>query len=223
MGIVAPEAWGDPGHPRKGPTALRRALQVCWLRLVKQAPRPSVLTLSSSKNRIEDYSCIETHAKLWSGSLALPLSMAKLAVRLRSVGIPPEVARSGTFTATTRRRPPRCPSVPRRAASGASSGRSQSWQSTRPPWAPADHSCVAEALACHPASALRKAIARAGGCLTASSACIPRIRDRRRRLQDVPAATDAGPSACLLVTCCCSMSHGGHGGMAAASLQDRED
>jgi hypothetical protein len=37
-----------------------------------------------------------------------------------------------TFTATTRRRPPRCPSVPRRAVSGASSGRSQSWRSNRP-------------------------------------------------------------------------------------------
>src|ERR1019366_4545011 len=36
-----------------------------------------------------------------------------------------------TLTATTRRRPPRCPSVPRRAASGASSGRSQSWHCDR--------------------------------------------------------------------------------------------
>ena len=44
-------------------TALR--VQVCWLRLVQQAPRLSVRALRRNKNRIKDYSCIGTKPTHW--------------------------------------------------------------------------------------------------------------------------------------------------------------
>jgi hypothetical protein len=54
------------------------------------------------------------------------------AIRDRRATLTTAPSQRPTFTATTRRRPPRCPSVPRRAASGASSGRSQSWHCDHP-------------------------------------------------------------------------------------------
>jgi len=119
MGIVAPRTLGATRVTlARGPTALPlRRVQVCWLRLGQTSPGPSG---SYAEQHQETGSRItpgiETHAGIsWFGSLALPLSMAKLSSPVafgwdpspngfcRPSGWPAAIAEAVSIAGTTQR------------------------------------------------------------------------------------------------------------------------